>query len=92
MFSAAQLQEISIAVDQQLAAARVRPIAETKDGMSELRRLQSQLVVQQEQIESATQESADRFLQKFGRAARRDLCEEGGLLYEQWKKYADLEN
>jgi hypothetical protein len=44
MFSAAQLQEMSIAVDQQLAAAR------------------------------------------------RDLCEEGGVLYEQWQKYADLEN
>ena len=40
----------------------------------------------------ATGEEAEGFLRKFGRAARRDLCEEGGVLYEQWKKYADLEN
>ena len=40
----------------------------------------------------ATGEEAEGFLRKFGRASRRDLCEEGGVLYEQWKKYADLEN
>jgi hypothetical protein len=50
------------------------------------------LVVQKEAIEVATQEPAAGFLRKFGRASWRDLCEEGGLLYEQWQKYADLEN
>jgi hypothetical protein len=92
MFSPEQLQEMSRAVDQQLAAARVMPIAVEKDAMDELRQLRSQLVVQKEAIEVATQEPADSFLRKFGRASRRDLCEEGGLLYEQWQKYADLEN
>ena len=40
----------------------------------------------------ATGEEAEGFLRKFARASRRDLCEEGGVLHEQWKKYADLEN
>jgi hypothetical protein len=92
MFSAEEIQAMSIAVDQQLAAARVAPIGEEKDAMDEVRRLRAQLVVQRDAIERATQESAESFLHKFGRTAHQDLCEEGGLLHDQWKKYADLEN
>lgn len=62
MFSPEQLQEMSRAVDQQLVAARVMPIAVGKDAMDELRQLRSQLVVQQQAIEVATQEPADSFL------------------------------
>ena len=92
MFSAEQVREMSAEVDRQLAAARVMPIADEKDAMDEIRRLRSQLQVQKEAIVVATGEEAEGFLRKFGRASRRDLCEEGGVLYEQWKKYADLEN
>jgi hypothetical protein len=31
-------------------------------------------------------------LKKFRRAAKSDLCEEGGLLNSQWKKWGDLNN
>lgn len=31
-------------------------------------------------------------MKKFARAAKKDLCLEGGVLHEQWKKYGDLEN
>ena len=31
-------------------------------------------------------------MKKFARAAKQDLCVEGGVLYGQWKKYGDLEN
>ena len=92
MFSAEQVWEMSAEVDRQLAAARVMPIADEKDAMDEIRRLRSQLRVQKDAIVVATGEEAEGFLRKFGRASRRDLCEEGGVLYEQWKKYADLEN
>jgi hypothetical protein len=92
MFSAEQVREMSAEIDRQLAKARVMPIANEKDAMDELRRLRSQLRVQKEAITVATGEEAESFLRKFGRASRRDLCEEGGVLYEQWKKYADLEN
>ena len=63
-----------------------------RDAIDELRMLRSQLRVQKDAIAVATGEEAEGFLRKFGRASRRDLCEEGGVLYEQWKKYADLEN
>jgi hypothetical protein len=92
MFSAEQVREMSAEVDRQLAAARVMPIADEKDAMDEIRRLRSQLRVQKDAIVVATGEEAEGFLRKFARASRRDLCEEGGVLYEQWKKYADLEN
>ncbi len=32
------------------------------------------------------------FLQKFAKAAKSDLCEENGVLYQQWKNWADLNN
>ena len=92
MFSAEQVWEMSAEVDRQLAAARVMPIAHENDAIDELRMLRSQLRVQKDAIVVATGEEAEGFLRKFGRASRRDLCEEGGVLYEQWKKYADLEN
>ena len=92
MFSAEQVREMSAEVDRQLGAARGMPITDEKDAIDELRMLRSQLRVQKDAIVVATGEEAEGFLRKFGRAGRRDLCEEGGVLYEQWKKYADLEN
>lgn len=92
MFSASQVREMSIEVDRQLGVAREMPIVDQKDAIDELRRLRSQLRVQKAAIVTATGEEAEGFLRKFARASRRDLCEEGGVLYEQWKKYADLEN
>ncbi len=83
---------MSAEVDRQLAAARVMPIADQRDAIDELRRLRSQLRVQKDAIVAMTGEEAEGFLRKFARASRRDLCEEGGVLYEQWKKYTDLEN
>jgi hypothetical protein len=45
---------------------------------------------QRKAIEIATGESADSFWQKYKRAARKDLCHKGGLLYKQWHKWRDL--
>jgi hypothetical protein len=47
---------------------------------------------QKQQLEKITGEDADSFLKKFSRAAKNDLCEEGGALNAKWKKYGDLEN
>ena len=90
MFSAEQVREMSIEVDRQLGAARGMPIADEKDAIDELRMLRSQLRVQNDAIVVATEEEADSFLRKFARVARRDVCEEGGLLNQQWEKYQDL--
>jgi hypothetical protein len=45
---------------------------------------------QREALERATGEEALSFLEKFKRAAREDICEPEGLLYQQWQKYRDL--
>ncbi|MEL7071966.1 MAG: hypothetical protein AAGN15_25450 [Cyanobacteria bacterium J06581_3] len=46
----------------------------------------SPLAVQAAEIERITQEKPVRFLKKFRRAAKQDICEEGGVLNAQWKK------
>lgn len=90
MLSEAQVREMSIEVDRQLLIVREMPIADQKDAMDEVRRLRSQLRVQKDAIVKATEEEADGFLRKFARVARRDVCEEGGLLNGQWEKSQDL--
>lgn len=50
------------------------------------------LVLQQQTIEQVTKEAPRSFLQRFGRAAKSDLCEEDGMLHKQWQKWGDLDN
>ena len=80
------------AVERQLEEVRSGASAVSKDPIVELRALRSQLVVQEEAIERAAGEPAESFLRKFARAGHRDLCEEDGVLFKQWKKYGDLDN
>jgi hypothetical protein len=47
---------------------------------------------QMEKIREVTGEAAREFLKRFVKAARNDLCDEGGVLYAQWKKWGDLTN
>jgi hypothetical protein len=48
------------------------------------------LAEQAAEIERITQEKPMRFLRKFRRAAKADICEEGGVLNAQWQKWKDL--
>ncbi len=45
---------------------------------------------QRKALEQATGEDAGTFLARFRQAARKDLCEQGGVLHGQWTKYRDL--
>jgi hypothetical protein len=90
VFSADELVVLTAAVDRQLANLTVMPMAPGKDPMDEVRSLRSQLAAQRGAIEQAAGEPADGFLRKFARVARRDVCEEGGLLNKQWAQYQDL--
>lgn len=45
---------------------------------------------QREAIETATGQDAATFLSRFRAAARKDLCEQGGILHAQWQKFHDL--
>jgi hypothetical protein len=90
MFSAEEFAELTAAVDAQLVEVRSQPQAVGKTAMGELQGLRSQLVGQVGAIEMAVGEPTDGFLRRFARVARRDVCEEGGLLHKQWVKYQDL--
>ena len=80
------------AVERQLEEVRSSGSAVSKDPIVELRALRSQLVLQEEAIEKAAGEPAESFLRKFVRSGHRDLCEDDGVLFKQWKKYGDLDN
>jgi hypothetical protein len=43
-------------------------------------------------IEKATGQNATTFLQRFKAAARKDVCEKGGVLHTQWQKWKDVTN
>ncbi len=47
---------------------------------------------QQALIEKVTGQPFETFWQKYLRYLRKDLCLPGGLLYEQWHKWKDLES
>jgi hypothetical protein len=89
-FSAELLAEWVAEADRQLADLRAQPGVVQKGAIDEVRALRSQLALQETAIATATQEPADGFLRKFARVARRDVCDEGGLLNRQWEQYQDL--
>lgn len=92
-FSKAEIQELSQEIDRQLKElSSVTPspdIGTVRSGDGELR---ASLDRQKQAIVQATGEDPENFLQRFARATRKDLCSEGGVLYTQWKNYADLDN
>jgi hypothetical protein len=90
VFSPEVLAELTAAVDRQLREIQTQPIGTDRSGMDEVQALRSQLAMQTAAIAEVTQEPADSFLRKFARVAKRDVCEEGGLLNKQWEQYQDL--
>jgi hypothetical protein len=90
VFSPEVLTELTTAVDRQLREIQTQPIGTDRSGMDEVQALRSQLAMQTAAIAQVAQEPADSFLQKFARVAKRDVCDEGGLLNKQWEQYQDL--
>ncbi len=90
VFSSEVLAELTAAVDRQLREVQIQPIEPSRSGMDEVQALRSQLAMQTAAISQVTQEPADSFLRKFARVAKRDVCEDGGLLNKQWEAYQDL--
>jgi len=90
LFSEEELARLSDAVDQQLRELKASVGEASFRGDEEEQTLAE--TPQGKAIAQITQEPPKTFLQKFGLAAKSDLCEEGGMLYQQWKKWGDLEN
>lgn len=88
-----ELNELAAQVDSQLqdllavspAAFQVRGVGETGGKLPAAPQ-------QQAVIEQATGVAFESFWDKYLRHAKRDLCLPGGLLYEQWHKWRDLES
>jgi 16S rRNA C1402 N4-methylase RsmH len=92
LFTEQELQTLAAEIDQQLSELAHQPSVDggnVKGIKHSKKAIPSQ---QKQQLEHAIQEDADSFMTKFARAAKQDLCVEGGLLYAQWKKYGDLDN
>lgn len=89
IFTSDELDALSIEIDQQLQELRSIP-SDLKAGEEPSTDLV--LAKQSQTIQQVTQEPSASFLRKFGRAAKSDLCEEGGMLNQQWKKWGDLDN
>lgn len=90
-FTEIEVQELSRQIDQRLQELRAQRLASEvyKSGELHAREIPEQ---ESQAIEKVTGETAENFLKKFGRTARNDLCTEGGVLYEQWQKWRDLNN
>ena len=90
-FTEQELQSLSAEIDKQLSELANDPANAgiTKGAMHAKKAIPSK---QKQQLKQATQEDADTFMKKFARAAKQDLCQDGGVLHAQWKKYGDLDN
>lgn len=90
-FTDAELQTLSAEIDSQLME-----LAKEPDNAGEIKKFGATKKAiprkQKQQLEEVTGEQADSFMKKFARAAKNDLCQEGGVLNAQWKKYGDLDN
>lgn len=80
--SSSELEHLSNEIDRQLAELQ------NKEFHGELKTSESSLTKatpkQKTEIEKLTGAPANSLLQKLNRVIRKDLCEEGGLLKEQW--------
>lgn len=90
-FTETEVQELSRQIDQRLQELQSQRLApgSTKSEDSQDKQIPKQ---ESQAIEKAIAEPAESFLKRFGRAAHKDLCIEGGTLHDQWKRYGDLDN
>lgn len=90
--SGAETERLAAEVEAQLRALPTSQggAVSKGPGEDELAKKRRELEAQWQLVAQVAEEPTDGFLRKFGRVTRRDICEEGGLLNQQWKKYQDL--
>ena len=87
-FTPEDIEKLSAAID-----AELRELGAPGTALSRGRTAKEALGEKQRRaIEKATGEEATSFLTRFKAAARKDLCEKGGILHTQWAKWKDLAN
>ncbi|MGE0085538.1 MAG: hypothetical protein AB7S75_14090 [Desulfococcaceae bacterium] len=88
-FTEEQISQLSEEMERQLDELGTLSFTHSKKGGDTLPELPKKQI---DAIEAATGEKPLTFIKKFKKAARKDLCEEGGVQYAQWKKWQDLTN
>ncbi|XOF35170.1 MAG: hypothetical protein ACL93V_07740 [Candidatus Electrothrix sp. YB6] len=90
-FTPEQLEDLSLNIDEQLDELRnsPSPYSGTK-ASKESKELPDRTPKQWQAIAEVTEEEPQTFWQRFKLAAHKDLCEEGGVLHDQWQKWGDL--
>jgi hypothetical protein len=87
-FTPQELDALSAQIDEQL-----RALGAPGTGLARGRKPAQALgEAQRRAIEQATGEEAMSFLARFKQAARKDVCEPGGILHTQWTKWKDIIN
>ena len=87
-FTPEEIEQMSVDIDAQL-----KELGTPGTGLSRSGSPEGALGAKQRKaIEAATGEDAMSFLARFKQAARKDLCEQGGILYTQWNKWKDVTN
>jgi hypothetical protein len=90
-FTTDQLASLSLQIDQQLAQLRDEEPAISRTGKELIKQdIPNRLPVQWQAVSIVTKEEPRSFWRRFRKAAHSDLCDEGGVLHAQWKKYRDL--
>jgi hypothetical protein len=90
IFNDQDLQRLSDDIDNQLSELQKQPVDSIyKNDRTTRKTIPSK---QKQSLEQSTGENADSFLKKFAHVAKKDLCEKDGVLFQQWKKYGDLNN
>jgi hypothetical protein len=93
-FTPEQINSLSAQIDQQLQhLQQLRdepPVAFRKGDEPDKHEITERAPAQWRAVAEITKEDPQTFWRRFRRAAHNDLCEEGGVLYAQWKKWGDL--
>jgi hypothetical protein len=88
LFTSRELDDLSAKIDEQL-----RALGSPGTGLAKGRKAAQVLGEKQRRaIEEATSEDATTFLARFKHAARKDVCQPGGIIYTQWHKSKDVAN
>ncbi|MDX9973325.1 MAG: alpha/beta fold hydrolase [FCB group bacterium] len=90
--SDSDLAALARQVDEQLFALQSVSANLVMRGESDPARTLPDAPDQRAVLEKAADEPFETFWQKYKRHARRDLCLPGGMLYEQWHKWHDIES
>jgi hypothetical protein len=89
-FTDQELQNLSAEIDNQLSELANESTIEEGNTRSSRSVKKSIPSKQKQQLEQATQEDADTFMKKFARAAKKDLCQDGGLLHDTFEETGNL--